>query len=98
MITTHRLVCNDQVNPLGMDNAHPVFSWQLASPERAQAQTAYRILVASSAELLDQDQGDLWDSGWVQSDQSMQVRYAGRPLASRHCCYWKVKADRKSVV
>lgn len=98
MITTCRLVCDDLVNPLGIDDTHPLFSWQLRSPKRAQVQTAYHVLVASSLESLDQGQGDLWDSGQVQSDQSVQVRYAGRPLASRQRCYWKVKAwDRDGV-
>ncbi len=98
MIITRRLVCNDQVDPLGMDDPRPVFSWQLASPERAQVQTAYRLLVASSPDLLDRDQGDVWDSGQVQSDQSVQVRYAGRSLASRQRCCWKVKAwDRDGI-
>ncbi len=54
-------------------------------------QTAYQVLVASSEELLNKDQGDLWDSGKVESDQSIQVEYAGKPLASRRQCFWKVR-------
>lgn len=92
MITTCRLVCNDLLNPLGMDDPRPVFGWQLTSPEHTQVQTAYRVLVASSPQLIDKGHGDLWDSGQVQSDQSVQVRYGGRPLTSRQRCYWKVKA------
>ena len=38
------------------------------------------------------DRGDLWDSGKVDSDQSTFVVYAGRPLASGARCYWKVRA------
>ena len=41
----------------------PHFSWRLESEVRGQAQSAWQILVASSAELLAQDRGDLWDSG-----------------------------------
>jgi hypothetical protein len=47
--------------------------------------------VASLEALLKKDRGDLWDSGKVASDQSIQVEYAGRPLASRQQCFWKVK-------
>jgi len=47
--------------------------------------------VASSEELLRKDQGDLWDSGKVVSDQSIHVEYAGKPLTSQMLCYWKVK-------
>ncbi len=58
-------------------------SWVLEErdpkPEaRDQKQTAYQILVASTPELLAKDQGDLWDSGKVASDQSAQIEYAGK--------------------
>ena len=33
----------------------------------------------------------LWDSGKVASDQSIQVRYAGKPLVSEQECFWKVR-------
>ena len=49
------------------------------------------MLVASTPELLAKDQGDLWDSGKVASDQSIQVEYAGKPLRSRTRCHWKVR-------
>ena len=35
--------------------------------------------------------GDLWDSGRVDSDQSIQVPYAGKPLVSNEQCFWKVR-------
>jgi alpha-L-rhamnosidase len=54
-------------------------------------QRAYQVLVASSEELLKKDKGDLWDSGKVASDQSIQVEYAGKPLGSGQHCYWKVR-------
>jgi alpha-L-rhamnosidase len=54
-------------------------------------QSAYRVLVASSADRLARDQGDLWDSGKILSDQSIQVEYGGQTLASRAACFWKVR-------
>ena len=60
-------------------------------PERGQRPTAYQILVASTPETLARDIGDRWDSGRVQSDQSVQVEYAGTALASGQECYWKVR-------
>lgn len=56
------------VDPMGLDTAAPRMSWRLESSQRNVMQTAYRILVASSPELLAQDKGDLWDSGKVESD------------------------------
>lgn len=77
--------------PLGIDVARPRLGWQLTSPNRAQSQTAYQILVASSPSVLAQSQGDVWDSGKVPSEQSVDVRYAGPDLASRTRYYWEVR-------
>ena len=61
------------------------------SEARGRKQIAYQVLVASTPGLLAKDQGDLWDSGKVVSDQSIQVEYAGKPLESRMTCHWKVR-------
>ena len=90
------LRCEYRENPLDIDTTKPRLSWVMEdrgqrTEDRGQRQTAYRIVVASSAELLNQDQGDLWDSGKVESDRSIQLEYAGKPLESRMQCHWKVK-------
>lgn len=87
----HSLRCENQINPLGIDCAEPRLSWQLDSDKRGVQQTAYRILVASSLEQLAEGQGDLWDSGRVQSDQSHLIAYRGQPLASNQHYFWKVQ-------
>lgn len=84
------LLCERAENPV-IDVAVPALSWKLTDTRSGAAQTAYRILVASSPEQLAADQGDLWDSGRVESDQSLDVAYAGKPLASRQRLFWKVK-------
>ena len=63
----------------------------LESEERGQRQTAYQVLSASSLEHLAREQGDLWDSGKVASDQSVHVAYGGRPLGSNQSAHWKVR-------
>ena len=85
------LRCEYQVNPLGIDEPRPRLSWQLESSERAQMQTAYHVIVASSQEKLSADTGDLWDSGLVKSNQSIGIEYAGRPLRSGQRVWWKVR-------
>ena len=90
------LRCEYRENPLGIDVVKPRLSWVIEvrgrrSEDRGQRQTAYQVLVASSEELLEQDKGDLWDSGKVESNQSIQVEYAGKPLESRMHCHWKVR-------
>ena len=86
-----QLCCEYLVNPLGVDTPQPRLSWMLASDRRGERQTGYRVLVASTAELLKADKGDLWDSGEVASSDSCQIEYAGKPLESRMRCYWKVR-------
>ncbi|MBN1505539.1 MAG: family 78 glycoside hydrolase catalytic domain [Sedimentisphaerales bacterium] len=85
------LRCEYLADPLGIDEAKPRLSWTLESSGRARAQSAYRILVASDSKLLAKDTGDLWDSGKVTSDQSIQITYDGAPLKSQMQCHWKVR-------
>ncbi len=92
------LRCEYRHNPLGIDETKPRLNWRVVSNARGQKQTAYRLLVASSSAMLAKDQGDLWDSGKVESSQTIQVEYAGKPLLSRQQCFWKVKSwDRDGV-
>jgi len=90
-LTPDDLRCEYLVDPLGVDEARPRLSWIIRSSQRGQKQSAYRILVASSRELIDKKVGDLWDSGMVASDQTAQVAYAGKPLQSQMPCFWVVR-------
>jgi alpha-L-rhamnosidase len=85
------LRCEHLVNPV-TDNARPALSWVVRSESRGAVQTAYRILVASSREGLDRDEGDLWDTGKVSSAETLNIPYDGKPLVSRQVCWWKVRA------
>src|SRR5688572_18714016 len=78
-----KLRCEYLTNPLGLNETKPRFSWVLRSDENGQKQTAYRVVVASTPDLLKKGTGDLWDSGKVQSDETVHVEYAGKPLTSR---------------
>ena len=88
--------CEYLENPRGIETAQPRLSWMMAGGEsqplaRGLKQQAYQILVASSAKLLAEDKGDLWDSGRVDSDQSTLVEYRGQAPASGAVCHWKVR-------
>lgn len=78
-------------HPLGLDVTRPRLSWILTSEDRGQVQTAYRVLIASDPARLASGDGDIWDSGKVASDQSVNVPYQGPPLSSKARYYWKVK-------
>ncbi len=85
------LRCEYLSNPVGMDVLNPRLSWQMKKDVRGARQTAYRILVATSEELLSDNTADLWDSGKIESDHSIQVVYQGKPLKSGMKVSWKVK-------
>src|SRR5450432_2803179 len=91
-VVTKNLRCEYLTDPLGIDAPSPRLSWILSSNQRGEKQTAYQILVASSLKILSRDQGDLWESGKVSSDESSQIVYSGSPLISRQSCFWKVRA------
>jgi alpha-L-rhamnosidase len=80
------------INPIGIDVKEPRLSWEMQSMQRNVHQTTYHILVASSKEKLNKNEGDLWNSGKVNSSQSVHVVYAGKNLSTGNQCFWKVKA------
>ena len=93
-VTVGQLRCEYLKDPLGIDMPQPRLSWVLDADKgaaRGQAQSGYQILVARNRNELEANQGDLWDSGQVNSDQSIQVRYAGKALVSEQECFWKVR-------
>lgn len=93
------LKCDYAVDPLGVDTPQPRLSWQVASSENNQRQTAWQILAASSPAALAADRGDLWDSGKVAGDRTTLVPYAGRALVSSQQVFWKVRSwDRDGQV
>ncbi|KAA9349115.1 family 78 glycoside hydrolase catalytic domain [Larkinella humicola] len=85
-------------NPEGITGSSPRLSWILTSNQRNLKQDKYQILVASTLEKLNQNEGDLWNSGLVTSDRSQWVAYAGQTLTSRQNCFWKVKVRSKDGV
>jgi alpha-L-rhamnosidase len=95
---TH-LRCEYLGNPLAIHDPKPRLSWVLAAASanaRDQSQSGYRILVASSPDLLVPDKADLWDTGLVVSDATFGITYSGKPLTSRQTCYWKVQVTDAS--
>jgi alpha-L-rhamnosidase len=88
------LRCEYLKNPSGIDSPKPRLSWILrpSNPaQRSKKQTAFQILVSESIVSLNKDIGDLWDSGRIVSDQSINIYYDGIPLKSAMDCFWKVR-------
>ncbi|MGH7951547.1 MAG: family 78 glycoside hydrolase catalytic domain [Limisphaerales bacterium] len=86
------LLVNGVSNPLAIDRDATRFTWMSKDTVRGERQTAYQILVSSSAKQLAVDKADYWDSGKVDSDKSASVEYSGKPLPSVTRFWWKVRA------
>jgi len=82
---------DSRVDPIGLGAEAPEFTWQLRSDARATLQTDYRIIVSSTADAAAAGAGDVWDSGWTTSDDSVDVEYAGPALDSASDYFWSVK-------
>lgn len=77
-------------NPEGVAVSAPRFSWQLVTDKQDVMQTAYQIEVADSEKGLQAGSGLVWNSGRVESGQSVLVKYAGAPLESGQKYWWRV--------
>jgi len=78
-----------KTNPAGVTDPTPEFAWDYSDPNNS-PQSAYHILVASSQQLLDDNTGDLWDSGPTESSET-ELSYAGDLLGELTTYFWKVR-------
>lgn len=78
-------------NPIGIGETRPLLSYLLTAERKGAYQSAYRILVSSTSEGLDREEGDLWDSEKRQGRENFCIAYGGTQLKSRKRAYWKVK-------
>ena len=95
------LSCEYLKDPAVIDIIDPRLSWiNIADEgERGQVQTAWEIRVAGSREILISGKADLWNSGKILSDQSVNIRYNGKQLVSRQECWWQVRVwDKKGIM
>ncbi|GMV36506.1 MAG: hypothetical protein AMXMBFR61_10140 [Fimbriimonadales bacterium] len=81
------LRCEYLTEPLAVAAASPRLYWIPAG----ESQSAYQIQVAGTLEGLLGGEADLWDSGRVESQESIHIEYEGKPLLSRQVCWWRVR-------
>ena len=84
------LKVNNLVEPLGIDTV-PTFRWINNMSGYARAQSAYQVIVASSADNAAARIGDVWDSGKVESNLNYDVVYSGSALTSRTKYFFAVQ-------
>ena len=78
-------------NPVGLDALRPRLSWQVRSDERGAMQAAYQIQVAATVDELGRETDQIWDTGRVDSDQSIHVVYEGPDVATGRRYHWRVR-------
>jgi alpha-L-rhamnosidase len=85
------LKCENLANPLGLDLLSPQLCWQLISELRNQRQTAYQIVASDQEKLLADNSGNLWDTGKIISNETVNIPYRGKALTSMLKIFWKVR-------
>ncbi|MFC1550001.1 alpha-L-rhamnosidase C-terminal domain-containing protein [Candidatus Neomarinimicrobiota bacterium] len=86
-------IANNGTDVILVADTHPEFGWIMNDTDKNEYQTAYQILVASSIEKLMNNEGDMWDSGIVKSDESINVSYGKESvqLQNGKLYFWKVR-------
>lgn len=100
-LTAYGLRCEHLAEARGLNTRHPRFSWALSGPGQDRRQTAYQIVVGDDPAQVATGNGNLWDSGKINSSRSQMIEYAGPALRSRQALHWSVRvwdeADRPST-
>ena len=78
-------------NPVGVGEPRPRLSWQIETTQENWLQVAYQIRAASSLEDLKESGKLWWDTGKVESDNSVDVEYSGPELQSEQRIWWQVR-------
>jgi len=78
-------------NPLGIDVRTPRLSWRIQADGRGVMQAAYQVRVSRTESALRTGSDLVWDSGRVNSDESIHRVYAGPPLESGRRYYWQAR-------
>lgn len=88
-LTVGSLTVEHKINPVGIDAIQPRFSWKLNGKGYNIMQTAWSIRVSSNDKFT--SSGLIWQSGKIQSDQSILQDYNGPALKSGQRYFWQVK-------
>jgi alpha-L-rhamnosidase len=90
-IRVGQLVCENLINPIGIGIQQPQFGWQIVSDKRNVMQSAYEIRSCVDSGLLAKGKNLQWNTGKIQSDQSVYIVYNGEALQSAKKYFWQVR-------
>ena len=89
------LKCNGLINPVNLTDLTPELSWEFNDPNPGDSQTAYQLLVADEMNSMNNNIGNKWDTGKVNSTANIVI-YNGSPLQPSGVYYFKVRTWDKS--
>src|SRR5512133_3923283 len=93
MLKIGRMMCNDQINPFGLGDDSPRFSWEILSDKQNVRQAARQVQIATDPSF----ENLLFDSGMVDGSDSVQVSLPFRTNRSLVRHYWRVRViDQES--
>jgi alpha-L-rhamnosidase len=91
------LRCEYLVNPLGIDEKFPRFTWKLQDPRTGAKQSAWQVLVSTDSSALVTGKSNIWNSGKTMGSNNL-VTYSGKKLQPFTRYYWTVLLwDHKSA-
>lgn len=79
------------LNPVTISNRQPAFSWMMEDTIPGINQKAYKLIVSDNIDVINLNQGNIWDTGKVNSSSSVAQIYSGDSLWSNKQYFWKVK-------
>jgi alpha-L-rhamnosidase len=88
-LSLKELTVDHKTNPVGIGNKQPAFSWKIIEKGNNVMQTAYSIKVASDEKFSPSKL--VWQSGKVESDESILQLYKGVEIKSGQRYFWQVK-------
>ncbi len=95
--TPVELTCEHKINPMGVDDLNPRLSWKISSQNFNLMQTAYSIRVSTDEKF--SSSKIVWQTGKVNSDQSVLIDYQGSGLKPSQKYFWQVRVwDNKNRV
>ncbi len=89
-VSVINLKCEHLENPIGIDEPHPRFTWQIESEKPGYAQTAYQLVVGTVQADVKAGNGNIWKSETL-SGATIPVLYHGPELLPFTRYFWSVR-------
>jgi len=71
-------------------NKQPLLSWELLGDADC-VQSAYQVILSDNREDIEKGLGNMWNSGQVASNESINILYTGKDLNPSTTYFWRVK-------